>query len=186
MPTSLGIVRTLIRGLGRVSVADKPRTSRCPRGSVADITDCDTSPAACQFIPSMLSNDIISTCNHPHSHSLTESMCAVFHLMLQRGTVPSPVISVHPEQSFSSAAACAAHLSQDQGILSRAGNSLISLKSNERLGANRSGRSWHMSDLERFTQVAYDKWANEPFAQKFCQKNLKSYFLVSFIYVFLF
>ena len=41
----------------------------------------------------------------------------------------------------------------------RAGNSLISLKSNERPRANRSGRSEEMSDCEWIAQVAQDKWA---------------------------
>ena len=45
MLTSLGIVRTQIHCLGQGSVADKPRTSQCPSMSVADITDCATSPA---------------------------------------------------------------------------------------------------------------------------------------------
>ena len=35
----------LISSLGQESVADKPCTSRCPSVSVADITDCATSPA---------------------------------------------------------------------------------------------------------------------------------------------
>ena len=43
MSTSLGIVRTLIHGLGQGSVADKPHTSRFPCMSVADITDCSNS-----------------------------------------------------------------------------------------------------------------------------------------------
>ena len=45
MTTSLCIVRTLIHCLGQGSMADKPSTSRCPSVSVADITDCVTSPA---------------------------------------------------------------------------------------------------------------------------------------------
>ena len=39
-------------------------------------------------------------------------------------------------------------------------HSLISLKSNERLWANRSGRLRQMSNYERFAQVAHQKWAN--------------------------
>ena len=38
--------------------------------------------------------------------------------------------------------------------------SLRSLMSKERPWANRSGRSWQMSDSERFAQVSRDKWAN--------------------------
>ena len=34
----------LIHCLGRGSVVDKPHTSQCPSLSVADITDCATSP----------------------------------------------------------------------------------------------------------------------------------------------
>ena len=45
MPTSLFIVLTQIHYLGGGSVADKPRTSQCSSVSVADITDCATSPA---------------------------------------------------------------------------------------------------------------------------------------------
>ena len=44
MPISLGIVQMLIHSLRWGSVADKPRTSWCPSVSVADITDCATSP----------------------------------------------------------------------------------------------------------------------------------------------
>ena len=40
-----------------------------------------------------------------------------------------------------------------------------------------------MSDLERFTWVAHDKWANEQFAQIFLTKGLKSYFMVHFWYI---
>ena len=50
IPTSLGIVRTLIHCLGRGPVADKPCTSRYPSVSVADITDCATSPASDCFV----------------------------------------------------------------------------------------------------------------------------------------
>ena len=57
------------------------------------------------------------------------------------------------------------------------------LKAKERLWANCSGRSWQMSDRERFAQVAHDKWANERFTQIFLTKII---FLVRFIYVFLF
>ena len=51
MPTSLGIARTQIHCLRQGSVADKPRTSRCPSVSVADITDCEcaTSPAKSKY-----------------------------------------------------------------------------------------------------------------------------------------
>ena len=45
MLTSFGIVWTQIHCLGQGSVADQPHTSRCPGVSVADITDCATSPA---------------------------------------------------------------------------------------------------------------------------------------------
>ena len=45
MPTSLGIVQMLIHCLGRGSMADNPHTSQYPSMSVADITDCATSPA---------------------------------------------------------------------------------------------------------------------------------------------
>ena len=38
-------------------------------------------------------------------------------------------------------------------------NLLISLKTNERLWANHSGRSRQMSNREQITQVAYDKWS---------------------------
>ena len=41
------------------------------------------------------------------------------------------------------------------------------LRTNERLWANHSGRSWHMSECERFAQKAQDKWANERIAQFF-------------------
>ena len=44
MLTSLGIVQMLIHCLGQRSMADKPLTSQCPSVSVADITDCATSP----------------------------------------------------------------------------------------------------------------------------------------------
>ena len=47
---------------------------------------------------------------------------------------------------------------------------LISLKSIEQLWAICSDRSRQMSDLERFAQVAHDKWANERFAQKILYK----------------
>ena len=75
--------------------------------------------------------------------------------------------------------------------------SLRSLKTNERPWANRSGCSRQMSNRERIAQVAHDKWVivsdslrslmiNEQFAQKNLVKNIKSYFLVCFIYVFYF
>ena len=38
---------------------------------------------------------------------------------------------------------------------------LRSLRTNERLWANRSGHSWQMSKCERFAQVAQDKWVAE-------------------------
>ena len=38
---------------------------------------------------------------------------------------------------------------------------LRSLKTNERMWANRSGHSWQMSNCELFAPVAHDKWANE-------------------------
>ena len=46
MPTSLGMVWTLIHCHRWGSLTDKPRTriSQCPSMSVADITDCATSP----------------------------------------------------------------------------------------------------------------------------------------------
>ena len=52
MPTSLGIVQTLIQSLGRRSAADKLRvhTSQCSSVSVADITDSATSPALRFFL----------------------------------------------------------------------------------------------------------------------------------------
>ena len=78
--------------------------------------------------------------------------------------------------------------------------SLRSLKTNERLWGNRSGRSEEMSDHERIAQVAQDKWAtvsdslrslmiNEQLS--ICSKNIwlktsKILFLVCFKYVFLF
>ena len=66
---------------------------------------------------------------------------------------------------------------------------------------NRSGRSWQVSDCERFPQVAHDKWANEQIACFFRVNRsftllltktsdsliflkLKSYFLVYFLYFF--
>ena len=49
MPTSLGIVQTQIHCLRQGSVGDKPRTSRCPSVSVADITDCTTTPVFFRF-----------------------------------------------------------------------------------------------------------------------------------------
>ena len=76
----------------------------------------------------------------------------------------------------------------------------FSLKSNDWLWAIRSDRSRQMSNREQLAQVAQDKWAtvskllrslmiNEGMSdslEKFSKKNLKSYFLVCFIYVFLF
>ena len=44
-------------------------------------------------------------------------------------------------------------------------NLLKLLKTNERLWANPLGRSRQMSNHERFTQVAHDKWVNEWFGQ---------------------
>ena len=49
-------------------------------------------------------------------------------------------------------------------------DSLISLKTNERLWVNRLGRSRQMSNSKRFAQVPHDKWANEQLAKKI--KNL--------------
>ena len=49
---------------------------------------------------------------------------------------------------------------------------LILLKSIERLREICSGRSWKMSDLEQFAQVAHDKWANELFAQNILAKKI--------------
>ena len=57
MPTSLGIVQTQIHCLGQGSVADKPHTSQCPSMSVADITDCTTSPAMIQQRPRIIVGD---------------------------------------------------------------------------------------------------------------------------------
>ena len=51
MPTSLGIVRTLIHCLRWGSVADKPRTAWYPSVSVADITDCATSLPTAPPVP---------------------------------------------------------------------------------------------------------------------------------------
>ena len=61
--------------------------------------------------------------------------------------------------------------------------SLRSLRGTERLWANGSGRSRQMSNRERFAQVTHDKWVNKQFAQKIWLKNLKSYFVVCFVYV---
>ena len=61
------------------------------------------------------------------------------------------------------------------------------LKAKERLWANCSGRSWQMSDRERFAQVAHDKWVNERFTQKFWLKKSKilffSMFYIRFFYL---
>ena len=61
--------------------------------------------------------------------------------------------------------------------------SLRSLRTNEQLWANCSGHSCQKSDRERIAQVAHDKSANEGFAPKNLTKMIKSYFLVSFLYV---
>ena len=51
MPSSLGIVQTLIHSLGRRSAADKLHsTSQCSSVSVTDITDSATSPALRFFL----------------------------------------------------------------------------------------------------------------------------------------
>ena len=62
-------------------------------------------------------------------------------------------------------------------------DSLRSLRTNERLWANCSGRSCQKSDFERIAQVTHDKSANERFAQKNLTKMIKSYFFVCFLYV---
>ena len=46
---SLSLMRTLIRGPGRGSVADKPRTSRCPSLSVARLQVLANEPGNCQW-----------------------------------------------------------------------------------------------------------------------------------------
>ena len=50
-------------------------------------------------------------------------------------------------------------------------HSLISLKSNERLWANRSGRLRQMSNYERFAQVAHQKWATISESLRLLTKN---------------
>ena len=62
-------------------------------------------------------------------------------------------------------------------------DSLRSLRTNERLWANCSGRSCQKSDHERIAQVAHDISANERFAPKNLTKMIISYFLVCFLYV---
>ena len=76
-------------------------------------------------------------------------------------------------------------------------DSLRSLKTNERLWANRSGHSRQMSNRERIAQVAHDKWVtvsdllrsfmiNEQMSNLlkiFWLKNRKSDFSICFIYV---
>ena len=57
-----------------------------------------------------------------------------------------------------------AKIAQDK--LATVSKSLRLIKTNERTWANRSGRSWQMSNHEWFAQVAHDKWANEQFTQK--------------------
>ena len=59
------------------------------------------------------------------------------------------------------------HRSFTQIKLATVSNLLRSLKTNEQLWANRSGRLWQMNDCERFAQVANDKWANEQIARFF-------------------
>ena len=76
-------------------------------------------------------------------------------------------------------------------------DSLRSLRTNEWLWANCSGRSCQKSDREQIAQVAHDKWAtmstllrllmiNEQMSYSLKTFWLKSYFLVCFIYVFWF
>ena len=79
---------------------------------------------------------------------------------------------------------------------------LRSLKTNERLWLNRSGRTRQMSNRKWIAQVAHDKWATvsdslrslminkqmSAFLKNFWLTNLKSYLLVCFtvhIYIFL-
>ena len=49
---------------------------------------------------------------------------------------------------------------------------LRSLKTNEWPWANHSGRSWQMSDCERFAQVTYDKWPNNRSAQQILDRKI--------------
>ena len=76
-------------------------------------------------------------------------------------------------------------------------DSLRSLKTNERLWANRSGHSYQKSDHEQIAQVTHDKWATVSDSLRSLMKNerlsdslkiflLKSYFLVCFIPVYIF
>ena len=61
----------------------------------------------------------------------------------------------------SSAHCSFAHLQKiSQDKWANVSNLLRSLWTNERLWANRLGRSWQISKCERFAQVAQDKWAN--------------------------
>ena len=53
MPTSLGIMQMLIPSLGRGFVADKPCASQYPSMSIADISDCATSPVVFIFMLSL-------------------------------------------------------------------------------------------------------------------------------------
>ena len=84
-------------------------------------------------------------------------------------------------------------------IMSNLSESLRSLMSKERPWANRSGRSWQMSDHERFAQVPHSKWVNCSFFLSkshicsFAHKKLaiaqnltKIIFLVHFLYVLFF
>ena len=76
-------------------------------------------------------------------------------------------------------------------VKTRAGHSLISLKSNERLWAIRSDHSRQISDCEQIAQVAQAKWAKvceslRLLMTNFWLKKSKILFLLCFIYVFLF
>ena len=79
-------------------------------------------------------------------------------------------------------------------------DSLRLLKTNERPWANHSGCSRQMSNHEQIAQVAHEKWATlsdslrslminkrmSDLIKKIWPTNLKSYFFVCFIYIFLF
>ena len=57
-------------------------------------------------------------------------------------------------------------------LVSDVSESLISLKSNERCKANRSGRSPKMSNHEQFAQVAHQTWATMSESLKSLTKNV--------------
>ena len=94
--------------------------------------------------------------NHPNIHSkYKESKICIQGWELSHSLIAHLLIAHLLICSF-------AQIAQDKWV--NVSNLFRSLRTNERLWVNCSGRAWQISKFERFAQVTQDKWANEQIA----------------------